>query len=185
MRIFLLRHLPTISNEDGFFMGQSDVPIKRPASSFEFPNMGGRLEVFSSTLRRCVQTVEIFVADYFRKNYSSQPIGIHLAEGFKERGLGQFEGRKKTEVYHEYADKFLHGTMLPWFIPPGGESFTSFSSRVEETYRYVLARGRQVNVLVCCHLQVLRMITCLHRSLEIETNWSTIRYPHGQIVSLD
>lgn len=165
-------------------MGQSDVPIRRPCPRVNFPEIEGNLMIYVSPLLRCLQTVEIFIGTCGRNGFSL-PVVIDVNEGLKERALGLFEGRRKSEVYEEFAEVFNEGTMLPYFCPPAGEPFSGFSRRVALAYNDIILALERSHVLVCTHLQVLRMITCLHRGLDIQESWAQIKYSHGQIVRLE
>ena len=87
-RIHLLRHGKTLANEQGRFVGRTDVPLSEDgiaqlrdlSRNYEYP---GVQKVYSSPLMRCVQTAEILYPAF-------EPVTI---EGLREYDFGKYENK--------------------------------------------------------------------------------------------
>jgi broad specificity phosphatase PhoE len=165
-------------------MGQLDVPVKMPSSTICFPIIRGGLRIFVSPLLRCVQTVDLLLEAIMLGERFPLPLSIEVLPGLMERGIGDFEGRRKSDVYREYPHAFSNRTMDPEFCPPRGESFPDFKGRVLSAFGNVVAAEEKSTVLVCSHLQVLRLITIVCCKRDARANWSILRYGHGEIIEL-
>ena len=94
-RLYLVRHGVTQGNLDGIYMGsgtdqplcaQGAAQLRALAARFPYPKAE---TVFSSPMRRAVETVELLFPDAKDK--------IILAD-LRENAIGEFEGRKVTEL---------------------------------------------------------------------------------------
>ena len=97
-RLYLVRHGVTQGNLDGIYMGsgtdqplcaQGAAQLRALAARFPYPNAE---TVFSSPMRRAVETVELLFPDAKDK--------IILAD-LRENAFGEFEGRKVTELVQD------------------------------------------------------------------------------------
>lgn len=115
-------------------VGRADIPLSAEGIAelgeqrrgFRYPPVGA---VFSSPLRRCVQTAEILYP-------SSQ---IALDDGLMDMGLGSFEGRTFDELsgdedFARWLENSLENT------PPGGEEITEFTARIVNCARGIFLR---------------------------------------------
>ena len=116
-RLYLVRHGVTQGNLDGIYMGsgtdqplcaQGAAQLRALAARFPYPKAE---TVFSSPMRRAVETVELLFPDAKDK--------IILAD-LRENAFGEFEGRKVTELvqdahFKQWMDPAQH------YTPEGGE----------------------------------------------------------------
>lgn len=124
-KIHLIRHGLTQGNLDGVYVGGGlDVPLCHEGiqqlealrSRFRYPSVG---LVFSSPMRRALQTAEILYPDVENKM---------MLEQLRENVFGVFEGRRVSELQQDE-------DFLKWldpksdFVPEGGESGADFSAR--------------------------------------------------------
>ena len=119
MWIDLVRHGMTRGNEERRYIGITDEPLSERGRKlaeqcmYEMPEI-----VFSSPLKRCVETAEILYPDQ----------DIYIIEELRECDFGIFEGKNaeelsKTEAYQRWIDS---NATIPF---PGGESREGFRSR--------------------------------------------------------
>ena len=108
-RIVLWRHAPTPSNEGGVVQGTVDVPLDdagraraawaaaRIAQRFEASG-AERLRVYSSPLRRAVETAEALTA----------LVGgdVVIDEAFSQRSYGVWEGLTWEQIQREWPEEF-------------------------------------------------------------------------------
>ena len=124
-RLYLVRHGVTQGNLDGIYMGsgtdqplcaQGAAQLRALAARFPYPKAE---TVFSSPMRRAVETVELLFPDAKDK--------IILAD-LRENAFGEFEGRKVTELvqdahFKQWMDPAQH------YTPEGGEPAAEFHKR--------------------------------------------------------
>lgn len=126
-KIHLIRTGRTWDNPWKRYVGQSDIPLSEKGAE-ELREMRGRFDypraekVFSSPLRRCLQTAEILYPG----------IGANLLDGLADMNLGAFEGKtfdelRGDEAFTKWLDNSFENT------PPGGEPVGEFTQRVVRT----------------------------------------------------
>ncbi len=115
-RIYLVRHAePAIT---GVMLGQFDPPLsahgRAQAAALRLPG----LPVYSSPLRRAVETARVF----------SEPI---VDAGFAEITFGEWDGMAWKDVESKYPAA-ASAKLADWFgvTPPGGEPWDAFRLRV-------------------------------------------------------
>ncbi len=127
-RLYLIRHGMTQSNVDGIYAGGGTddalceagrEEIRGLMQRFAYPHVN---TVFSSPLRRAVETVEMIFPDAKDK--------IILAD-LRENSFGEFEGRRVRELlqdenFKKWMDPAQH------YTPKGGESAPEFHKRCSE-----------------------------------------------------
>lgn len=156
MRVYLLRHAESVTNERGVWTGQSDVRLsKRGADAllsvrarFNYPK--GDI-YFSSPLRRCLDTLEIVY---------DRPADYKLSE-FMECSLGSLEGKKYTSLDDDV--NYTSWIEKPDSLIHGGESFSKFTSRVREGFLKMIkisAKEGVLSVVAVLHGNVMRAILC-------------------------
>ncbi len=130
-RLYLVRHGVTQGNLDGIYMGsgtdqplcaQGAAQLRALAARFPYPKAE---TVFSSPMRRAVETVELLFPDAKDK--------IILAD-LRENAFGEFEGRKVTELvqdahFKQWMDPAQH------YTPEGGEPAAEFHKRCSDVLR--------------------------------------------------
>lgn len=123
-KIHLIRHGITQGNLDGKYIGATDLPLceegiaqlGRLADEFEYPRVQ---KVYTSPLRRAVETAELIYPDNF----------IQKVDSLREYNFGRFENRSMEELQGDLAftawmDSGMTGA------PEGGESREQFEQRL-------------------------------------------------------
>ena len=122
--VYLIRHALTQGNLEGRYIGQTDEPLSREGIEqleamkndygYPYPDV-----VFSSTLKRCIETAKILYPD-------KTPIEMR---GFEECDFGEFEGHtaEELEKYEEFSQWLAGGGDAR---PLNGESNQEFATRV-------------------------------------------------------
>ena len=115
-RIAFIRHGITEANEDGRYIGTTDLPLSSAGAQelfdklekLDYPNPQ---KVYISPLKRCKQTASIIFPNCYT---------VELPE-LREMDFGKFENKKAEELMDtpEYKQYIKGGLDNP---PPGGES---------------------------------------------------------------
>lgn len=129
-RIHLLRHGKTLANEQGRFVGRTDVPLSEDgiaqlrdlSRNYEYP---GVQKVYSSPLMRCVQTAEILYPAF-------EPVTI---EGLREYDFGKYENKTAAELVDDtgFMEWIKNGTAADTM-----ESMYDFEQRIKIGFESVL-----------------------------------------------
>jgi broad specificity phosphatase PhoE len=115
-RLYLLRHAEPVIT--GVMLGQSDPPLsahgRAQAAALRLPG----LPVYSSPLRRAVETACMF----------SEPV---VDAGFAEINCGEWDGMAWKDIESRYPAA-ASAKLADWFgvAPPGGEPWDAFRVRV-------------------------------------------------------
>ncbi|MBQ4244937.1 MAG: histidine phosphatase family protein [Clostridia bacterium] len=144
--IYLIRHGMTKGNEDGRYIGHTDLPL-----SDEGKSEIGRLyedkvypwvdAVLSSPLKRCTETAKMLFPE-------KEPL---IIDGLIECNFGEFENKTAEDLKdNETFAKWLAGD--PEAVPEYGESGDRFSARVclafEKIVDGILKTGTQSTAVV-------------------------------------
>ncbi len=121
--LYLIRHGITQGNLDGKYIGQTDLPLCedgaatiRSLTDMEvYPNVG---KVYSSPLKRCLETAEIIYPDR----------QLMIVDELAEMDFGDFEGKKQSDIAElpEYVSWIKGGADA---CLPNGEKFADFQLR--------------------------------------------------------
>lgn len=123
-RISIIRHGLTVANENGIYIGSTDMPLSSKGASelavkmdnFDYPSVQ---KVYTSPLCRCTETAEILFPE----------IELLPVDGLRELNLGEFEGKTVDElVNRDDYKKWLRGGKDT--RPPKGESLEEMTARV-------------------------------------------------------
>src|SRR5699024_3532993 len=117
--VSLLRHGMTKENENRAYIGSSDPPLHNRGRKEVFQKrlqMPNVQLVFSSNLKRCLETAEIL--------FPTSP--IHVVEELREINFGCFEGKtyedlKDNQMYRDWINDMFTTR------PENGESYAKFS----------------------------------------------------------
>ena len=130
--IHFIRHALTRGNIEGRYIGSTDEPLcaegiaqlEQMKKDYDYPPCD---VVFSSTLKRCVDTAKALYPDKL-------PIEMH---GLDECDFGEFEGHtaEELEPYKEFGDWLAGGEDA---MPLGGESNGAFSDRVCDNFQKIV-----------------------------------------------
>lgn len=150
-KVYLVRHGHIDTGGEKRYVGQSDIPLdalgvqqaQQLADSFKTIAVD---TVFTSPLRRCVQTTEILGKAY------------QVVEAFQEINMGAWENRpiERVKAYDSIAFE-ERGRDIEHFTPPQGESFGALSQRVLNAFDTLVERYHGT-VLIVAHAGVNRVI---------------------------
>lgn len=172
LRLILVRH-GEVQNPKGIFYGQQDVSLTDlgRAQSLETARRLARLpldQVVSSDLSRCL----------FLARAVSEQVGcpLDVRSDLREVDFGQWTGLSWAEIERRFPGAFEQRMAdLSGFSPPGGESLSDVSRRVEAALSGLLDRYPSGGtVLVIAHAGINRVL--IARSIGL---------PLDQVFSLD
>ena len=166
MRLILVRHFRTQSNEARRIMGWGDAP---PASDWESDLLDvdhclmARKLVFdaihSSDLGRARNT-----ALYYARSRGRDAVESHVA--FNEINYGDLFGLDKDEVTQAYP----RYKQDPDYVFPGGESFRQMQTRCQEHLEDMAAAHPNKTLLLVAHAGVIRALVCHLLGLDLASN---------------
>lgn len=123
-RIALLRHGLTEGNEQGRYIGSTDLPLSNEGREelmdlcalYDYPTAE---KVYTSPLKRAMETAEILYPDHL----------IETVDGLREYDFGIFENRSIEELSTDSRYRaWMNGAMKE--APEGGETREQFANRV-------------------------------------------------------
>lgn len=142
MRVFLIRHGITISNEEKRFAGcRTDCPLSEKGiealKSLNYPRPD---RVYVSPMLRCRQTADIIFNNHKKI----------VVDELKEIDFGDFENKNHTELdgnphYQAWIDSGGLGSI------PDGESFDVFAKRCVPVFVDILEKEKSQNVSFVIH----------------------------------
>ena len=144
-KVHLIRHGRESAEGVVRYIGKTDLPLTAKGrqelvamvEEEPFPTVQA---VFSSPLRRCLQTLDILYPEH-------TPV---VEEGLAECDFGEFEDKTPEELKDNpaYAEWLSGGT------PPGGESGEQFFKRSVVAFAKIVEEAMkkgQTEIAVCCH----------------------------------
>lgn len=180
MKIYLVRHGISVTNEKHMWTGQLDVElsengingIKAVKEKFEFPE--GDVYV-ASPLKRCIQTTELI--------YGRKP-DIFI-DDLMECSLGVLEGTPYSDLTDD--TNYINWQKYPDTIPfAEGESFNQFLERTHRGFENVLAIAEEKNynkVVIVLHGNVMRSI--LHGYADTSVPHKEWKIPNAGVYELE
>jgi broad specificity phosphatase PhoE len=162
MRIILIRHYRTQSNQQGRILGWGDSPpypdwktnvdfidaqLRENGVSFD--------AIYSSDLQRASKTAQVYAASFGCADIISHP-------ALKEINYGELQTRCKRWV----AEHYPQHKKDPDFVYPGGESFRQMQRRSVEFLSALSIAHAQQTVLIVSHAGVIRGIISHFLGLE-------------------
>lgn len=188
-KIFLVRHLVTEFNLSGQIMG-GVVDMEVIGHLEEVESLGRKIKdlvsigkidtqdamLFSSPLKRCLQTAAIV------KEVLSSQDDVVIDARLKETDMGEFSGRKASELREQYGDLIDQWMYNPEeFRFPGGESYQEVRERANAFMSLVKGILEQKKyVFIVSHVDVIKMIICdlLGKSFNTRREFSI---PNGSV----
>ena len=156
--LYFLRHGETTASLKGGYCGTLDPDLTpegyQMAEDFAAAYRSLSWEtVFCSPLRRAVATAEALC--------EAAGIGMHLKEGLREIGFGQWEGKNPEEVNREFHDAYVRWLADPgWNAPTGGERGIDIARRSSLVIEEIERTYTTGNVLVVSHKATIRIMLC-------------------------
>lgn len=152
--IHLLRHGITEANEQGRYIGRTDLPLSPGGlrdllslkETHEYP---GGARFFTSPLTRCRQTLEVLYP-------GCRP---ETVDGLSECDFGEFENKSIRELKND--ERFLQWMEGKVTAIPGGEDAETFRQRVCAAFEGIvnsLIRAGDTEAVICTHGGVITLL---------------------------
>lgn len=164
-RVILVRHGQSLGNAEGFFAGQTDIPLtalgqKQAERTAEYLRNRKIDRIYSSTLQRSVQT-------------AAPTAGMHGLPILSEDGLREiFAGEWEHLPYAEIAVRYPEGRAV-WkdhiglACPNGGESVAHVAERVRMTVERLVDENRGKCIALFTHALPIRSMGCFWQGIPI------------------
>lgn len=169
MKIYIVRHGETKSNEEGRLQGWRDDPLNELGVNLAVITGQAMKEIhfdaaFSSSLQRAKHTAEIILKE------SGNDIPIQIDDRIKEIHMGDYEGKRfkssEPEIDPARIYKFLSEPDI-YEEFPNGESISAVMKR-SQNFLFELATKKYESVLVATHGCALRcMLNFLYDNPEV------------------
>lgn len=208
MRVFLIRHTPTVTPK-GTVYGSSDVDISEPCANLfddiaqivtNAPGTKGREHVlFSSPLIRCKK-----MAEYMHQYHFNAANDVQYDNRLKEIHFGQWELKRWKDIPQTEIDEWLSDFAVK--AAPEGESFAEVMARsvafwedsvlplCDETLDVITTEvsddkekpvdSKEPVVHIYSHGGVLRAILCQILGMEMKDSFKLI-IRHGSVTELE
>jgi broad specificity phosphatase PhoE len=158
-KIYLIRHAkPDLPHNGRLYYGSTDYPLSEEGIVMA-RNLSNDLKdleidaVFSSDLKRAIDTAEIALAGRFSE--------VRRVKGLREIHLGEWEGRSFDEVRSSWNELYeKRGTSFDSVGPPGGESFKDLQKRTVPAFEDILDNNPSGSILVFAHGGVIWTLMC-------------------------
>lgn len=154
-KIFLVRHGQIDYGSEKRYIGITDLPLSdagiRQVTRLKEFFSGIEIEkVFTSPLKRCMQTADILLEG---SNAEEK-----ILDELKEINMGEWENETINYIKANFREMYeKRGSNIDVFIPPGGESFEQLQKRVIPAFEYI-ALNTTGNTLIISHAGVIRVI---------------------------
>ncbi|WP_414732232.1 histidine phosphatase family protein [Acetobacterium carbinolicum] len=182
MKIYLVRHGKIKWLKGKAYIGQIDLPLSQEGiiQSQELREAFAEIsltKVYTSPLKRCVQTLDILLA---KRN-----VPTVLVDALKEINMGDWDGRTIDEIKINHPEDYQkRGRLINTFVPPGGESFEALTKRVMPEFNKMIKENYQGAILISTHAGVIRVILGEVMGLSINElfKWKLL---YGTVFELD
>lgn len=153
-KIHLIRHGRTQGNEEGLYIGRTDLPLSPGGLNdlLALKKAGGyptAARFFTSPLCRCRQTLEVLYPGCRQE----------VVEGLAECDFGRWEGRSAASLQQDAAFRdWISGKQAEI---PDGEDAAAFQRRVTTAFEEVvqeLLRAGDTQAVICTHGGVIMML---------------------------
>lgn len=154
-KVFLVRHGQIDYGSEKRYIGITDLPLSdagiRQVTRLKEFFSGIEIEkVFTSPLKRCMQTADILLEGSNAKE--------KILDELKEINMGEWENKTINYIKANFREMYeKRGSNIDVFIPPGGESFEQLQKRVIPAFEYI-ALNTTGNTLIISHAGVIRVI---------------------------
>jgi broad specificity phosphatase PhoE len=156
MSFYFVRHAEILSNRKKIYAGASDEGLtlegQRQAEEAARKLARNNFEViYSSPLRRAVQTAEIIA-----KHHNRQVI---TEESFTEQRLGLWEGLSEEEIARDYEKEWQIWNKRPKeLLLPGRETLHQLLDRVLFGIEQVRTKHPRGSIVVVTHVAIIRVV---------------------------
>lgn len=179
-KVYLLRHGSIDHGSEKRYIGHTDLPldelgIEQAYAVRDYFKPLAIDAVFTSPLKRCLQTAEILCAE------KSMPYAI--VDALCEINMGDWENVSVAHIKEHYPKLYAkRGEDLEHFTPTHGESFHDMAKRVREAFEKIV-REASGSIIIVAHAGVNRMILTHLFGIEINDMFSIVQ-PYGCINAL-
>lgn len=157
-KIHLIRHGITEANQDGRYIGRTDLPLSPEGLSallalkaqYQYP---GGVRFFTSPLVRCKQTLEVLYPN-------CQP---EVVDGLRECDFGDWEGKSIRDLKND--ESFLQWMEGKTKEIPNGEGTEDFRTRVCAAFEGIvnnLLHSGDTEAVICTHGGVITLLMQLY-----------------------
>ena len=171
--VYMLRHAQSVANTKGILagrdnsvalskMGQQQSRLLVPyLSSIKFS------KIYSSPLRRCIQTIEPFMQ-------ANPDLDFKIDERFIEMDYGNWSGRRLAALSREKRWRDIQSKPST-FTFPDGESFRQMRRRVDEAILDL--KNQKSPILIITHGDIIKMAVASLLNLPIDKFQSFVAEP--------
>lgn len=170
MRVIFVRHGETAWNSAKKYQGHSDIPLNEKGLQ-QAKMVAQRLTgeaisaVYSSDLRRAVQTAELIAGQHSLQTVALQEL--------REVNFGLWEGLSYEEIMATWPEVLSAIYARPGADRiPGGESFYEVKERVARGLSRCIADHDQETIVIVSHGGTMRVLLCHALGLAVERMWS-------------
>ena len=157
-KIHIIRHGITEANQDGRYIGRTDLPLSPEGLSallalkdqYQYP---GGVRFFTSPLTRCKQTLEVLYPN-------CQP---EVVDGLRECDFGDWEGKSIRDLKND--ESFLQWMEGKTKEIPNGEDTEGFRTRVCAAFESIvsdLLHSGDTEAVICTHGGVITLLMQLY-----------------------
>jgi alpha-ribazole phosphatase len=157
-KIHLIRHGMTEANNDGRYIGRTDLPLSPEGlasllqlkETYQYP---GGVRFFTSPLTRCRQTLEVLYPG----------CKAEAVDGLAECDFGDWEGKNIRDLKND--ERFLQWMEGKTRDIPNGEGTEAFRARVCEAFEGIvsdLLHSGDTEAVVCTHGGVITLLMQLY-----------------------
>lgn len=168
MNLYFVRHGETEANSEKLYYGKAESNLTGKGRE-QAQKLSSLLKnivfdyIYISEKKRSLETAKIIV-----KKDSKRFI---VDSRINEMDLGEFEGKDYRYIKKIYPEQWKNWCS-DWknAVPPGGESYVQFYSRVRSFMEYIL-KNESENVLVVTHAGVIKSMYCYVLNNNMDFFW--------------
>jgi broad specificity phosphatase PhoE len=180
-KLSLVRHGKTLSNAGKIYAGRSPEPLTEDGAG-EAEELGRKLRhlpvgaVYSSPVRRAVQTAEIIAAP--------QGLPVTIEPSLTEILLGPWKGLSEDQVEKEYPEEYAMWQTSPSQVKIADrETLKEVQARAIDAIGRILAGGEKGEILAVTHVAVIRCLTLHFHGRDLD-DYKKIAVPNLSIHTL-
>lgn len=160
--VYLIRHLPTVYNRSGIYMGRSNDLSIIPQTIGQFQTTISRhfsspihACIYTSPAKRCMETAMAF-ADFLKITRN-----IEVDNNLQEMDHGLFEGKLPSQIKRDYTKMYQDWMEKPSQVSfPNGESFAEVMDRATSFLWRIIGKAKNDTIILFTHVDVIKMILC-------------------------
>lgn len=169
MNLYFVRHGETEANKDKLYYGENESSLteKGRGQAEKLSKLLKNIQfdyIYISEKKRTLETAKIIVKEDFKR--------FIIDSRINEMNLGKFEGKNYNRI-KEFYPKQWEDWCRHWktAVPPGGESYLQFYTRVKSFLEGILKNNRGKNILVVTHAGVIKSIYCYILNNTMDSFW--------------